>query len=153
MFRPSYYAFQEQDIRRMTSYTKEKGIFTILRNPMIKIHYKTFNIMYSLGIIKSNKETIGFNNCTLTTHPLLFLKSYFFVLFKEINVIEFHCDVCEVANYKHINFPINNTRKCYSFFLSFIMIFGDHPVYLTSVGLGDLCNLLMIALMYHRIFY
>ena len=49
-------------------------------------------------------------------HPSFsILKVMFLSLFKGFDLGHFHCDVFELAEHKHVSFPISNTRASMSF--------------------------------------
>jgi len=66
------------------------------------------------------------------------------------NLILFHCDTCELAEHKRVDFPLSKNRTTIPFVLIYTVMFGNPPIFLLHLGLVGL--LLMIAFKFHGYF-
>lgn len=69
---------------------------------------------------KSNKDKLWLHHFCLGHPSFRVLKLMFPLLFKGLDVEDFHCDVCELAKHKRVSFPITNKSS-----LPFTIIHND----------------------------
>ena len=67
-------------------------------------------------------------NLRLGHPPFSLLKTMFPSLFKNVNVIDFHCDTCELAKHHRVSFPLSNSRSSKPFSLIHTDIWGPSKI-------------------------
>ena len=58
--------------------------------------------------VSSNKVHVWFPHLRSRHHPFALLKIMFPLLFEHLNINELHCEVCQLANYNRILFPLSD---------------------------------------------
>jgi len=102
--------------------------------------------LFSLSFISvnSNKDDI-WNLHRYLEHPSFkTLKKMFLSLFKNLNVEQFYCEICELAEHHRMSFPLNDSRSLSSFTIIHYDIW-DHIKSLIFQEQNDLWCLLIIA--------
>lgn len=122
-FTPSYYVLRDQGTGRRIGLAKERdGLYHLEPSSKIRNHL-------SLSFLSSfNKDTIWLYHLRLGHPSFRVLKVMFPHLFQGIDILEFHCDTCELAKHTRVSFPINNKRSSHPFHLIHSDIWGPSTI-------------------------
>lgn len=118
--------FQEHGTRRMIGHAREKNSLYYLEESSGQdkvMNPSPFSLLSESS--KFNKDHIWLQHLRLGHPSFRVLKIMFSLFFKDLDIDNYKCDVCEFAKYKHASFPINNKRTTIPFNLVHSDVWGS----------------------------
>ena len=106
IFHPSYCVFQDRGSGRKIGLAKERnGLYYLETSGSSN---KVINNLSLSFLSSSNRDVIWLHHFRLGHPSFRVLNIKFPFLFKGLDMIEFHCHICELAKHKRVSFPTSN---------------------------------------------
>ena len=82
----------------------------------------------SFILVNSNKTDVWNHHCRLVHLSFKTLRNMFPYLFKNLDVEQFHCEICEFAKHHRVPFPISDSRYVSPFTIIHSDIWGLYNI-------------------------